>query len=235
MADETSVQPTVGKPYQVAGRWYEPKEDPDYDRQGVASWYGRRFHGRRTANGEFFDRAALSAAHPTLPLPSYVRVTNLENERSVVVRVNDRGPFSRNRLIDVSEQTADLLGFKRAGMAPVRVQYVAPAKTDGGDQAFLLASYQGPASSAVSRSVMLASAPTELPPPRRKAPRQPVQLAVVSGPAELAGRSANQVAFVSEATAPERRVNDAVGALSGEYPADARISMTFDLLSAPVE
>ena len=132
----------LGNAYQIAGRWYKPEEDPDYDRVGTASWYGARFQGRLTANGEVFDRTALSAAHPTLPLPSYVRVTNLENSRSVMVRVNDRGPFSDGRLIDVSEQTAELLGFKQNGMAQVRVEYVDKAKLDGDDQAMLLASYR---------------------------------------------------------------------------------------------
>lgn len=134
----------VGAPYRVAGKWFRPKEDPDYDAVGVASWYGSAFHGRQTANGEVFDRNALTAAHPTLPLPSYVRVTNLANNRSVVVRVNDRGPFSHRRLIDVSERTAALLDFRRAGMARVRVEYVDRARLDGDDQAFLLASYRGP-------------------------------------------------------------------------------------------
>ena len=134
----------VGKPYQIAGKWYTPQVDPSYDQVGAASWYGGSFHGRVTANGEIFDSAALSAAHPTLPLPSYVRVTNLENDRSVVVRVNDRGPYAHHRLIDVSQRTAELLGFKHDGEARVRVQYVDKARLDGKDQDFLLASYRGP-------------------------------------------------------------------------------------------
>lgn len=149
----------VGAPYKVAGKWFRPKEDPDYDAVGVASWYGSAFHGRQTANGEVFDRNALTAAHPTLPLPSYVRVTNLANSRSVVVRVNDRGPFAHRRLIDVSEQTAALLDFRRAGMARVRVEYVDRARLDGDDQAFLLASYRGPgALPTEGRPVMVAYA-----------------------------------------------------------------------------
>ncbi len=112
----------VGKPYKVAGTWYYPAEDFSYNQTGVASWYGPGFHGRRTANGERFDQNALTAAHPTLPMPSAVRVTNLENGRSLVLRVNDRGPFARGRIIDVSRAAADKLGFRGAGTAKVRVE-----------------------------------------------------------------------------------------------------------------
>ncbi len=105
----------VGKPYVVAGREYVPQEDVNYTAVGLASWYGDDFHGRYTANGEIFDMNSLSAAHPTLPLPSYVRVTNLSNHRSVVVRVNDRGPYVGDRLIDVSVKTAKLLGSTATG------------------------------------------------------------------------------------------------------------------------
>ena len=96
----------VGKPYQIAGNWYYPKTNPNYERVGTASWYGPGFHGRLTANGEIFDMNSLTAAHPTMPLPSYARVTNVENDRSVIVRVNDRGPFAHDRLIDLSKRTA---------------------------------------------------------------------------------------------------------------------------------
>ncbi len=134
----------VGKPYQVAGHWYTPRVDPDYDKTGKASWYGADFHGRLTANGEIFDQNALSAAHPTLPLPSYVRVTNLENQRSLIVRVNDRGPFVAGRLIDLSKKSAELLGFANKGMASVRVQYVGLAPLEGDDTRVLLASLNTP-------------------------------------------------------------------------------------------
>lgn len=127
----------VGRPYKIAGRWYHPKEDPGYDKVGLASWYGSAFHGRKTANGEVFDMTALTAAHPTLPLPTYARVTNLENGNSVIVRVNDRGPFAHNRLIDLSKRTADVLGFKHRGTAKVRVQYVGMAPIDGNDGQWL--------------------------------------------------------------------------------------------------
>lgn len=115
----------VGKPYQVAGVWYYPREDFDYDETGIASWYGPDFHGKMTANGESFDQNAVSAAHKTLPLPSVVRVTNLENGRSLVVRVNDRGPFVNGRIIDLSRRAAQLLGTEGTGTAKVRVQVLA--------------------------------------------------------------------------------------------------------------
>ena len=114
----------LGSPYQIQGVWYYPSYDPRYNRTGVASWYGPAFHGRPTANGERFDMNAVSAAHPTLPLPSRVRVTNLENGRQLIVRVNDRGPFIDGRLIDLSRRGAQLLGFHRKGLARVRVQYL---------------------------------------------------------------------------------------------------------------
>jgi len=121
----------LGQPYQIQGRWYYPEFDPEYDRVGVASWYGDPFDGRATANGERFDRGVVTAAHPTLPLPSLVRVVNLTNHRELVVRVNDRGPFSGDRIIDLSQEAARQLGFERQGLAPVRVQFVRLADADG--------------------------------------------------------------------------------------------------------
>lgn len=118
----------LGSPYRVGGRIYVPRHDPSYDRNGIASWYGRDFHGRKTANGEVYDMDAMSAAHPTLPLPSYVRVTNLENNRSIVVRVNDRGPFKPGRIVDLSKRAAHQLGFLRQGTARVNVRYLGPAR-----------------------------------------------------------------------------------------------------------
>lgn len=112
----------VGKPYQVDGVWYYPQVNYRYRETGIASWYGPKFHNRRTANGETFDMTALSAAHQTLPLPSLVRVTNLENGRSLVLRVNDRGPFAHGRIIDISRRGAKLLGFYGKGTARVRVE-----------------------------------------------------------------------------------------------------------------
>ena len=105
----------VGNPYQIMGRWYYPKEDYSYSEIGTASWYGDDFHAKRTANGEKYDMNTLTAAHRTLPLPSIVRVTNLENGRSLVVRVNDRGPYAKERIIDVSKRSAQLLGYQTKG------------------------------------------------------------------------------------------------------------------------
>jgi rare lipoprotein A len=129
----------VGKPYTVAGRVYVPEEDPNYRAEGMASWYGDDFHGRLTANGEVFDMASLTAAHPTLPIPCYARVTNLSNGKSLIVRVNDRGPYHGNRLIDVSNKAAELLEFKGNGVARVRVEYVARAPLEGTDDRQLVA------------------------------------------------------------------------------------------------
>jgi len=131
----------VGRAYQVKGRWYQPKEEPGYNKSGMASWYGSAFHGRLTANGEVYDKYHLSAAHPTFPLPSYARVTNVENGSSVIVRVNDRGPYEYGRIIDVSSKTADLLDMKRKGSAKVRVQYIGRAPLEGNDMPYLMASY----------------------------------------------------------------------------------------------
>src|SRR6266496_6801771 len=129
----------VGKPYSVAGRVYVPEEDPNYRAEGMASWYGDDFHGRLTANGEVFDMASLTAAHPTLPMPCYARVTNLSNGKSLIVRVNDRGPYHGNRLIDVSNKAAELLEFKGNGIARVRVEYVGRAPLEGSDDRQLVA------------------------------------------------------------------------------------------------
>jgi len=114
----------VGKPYKVAGKVYRPQADPTYDRVGLASWYGPQFHGRKTANGDIFNMNSLTAAHTTLPMPSYVRVTNLDNNRWLILKINDRGPFVGNRLIDVSRRAAQLLGFEKKGVTRVRVEAV---------------------------------------------------------------------------------------------------------------
>jgi rare lipoprotein A len=123
----------TGAAYRVDGVWYQPREDSTYDRVGTASWYGELFHGRRTANGEIYDMDRLSAASPTLPMPVYARVTNLENRRSIIVRVNDRGPYRSDRIIDLSRRSAEVLGFRGRGTAPVRVQYLARAPLNGDD------------------------------------------------------------------------------------------------------
>ncbi len=129
----------IGKPYVVGGRTYVPTGGKGFSREGWASWYGAAFHGRLTANGEVFDRGSVAAASPTLPLPSYIRVTNTLNKRSMVVRVNDRGPYEQGRLIDVSERVAEALDFRRRGTARVRVEYLGKASTNGSDDEKLLA------------------------------------------------------------------------------------------------
>jgi rare lipoprotein A len=129
-ADSASVAKTkgsykVGRPYQIKGTWYYPAENFKYVQTGVSSWYGQKFHGRKTANGETYNMNDLTAAHRTLPMPSMVRVINLKNGRSLKLRINDRGPFARSRIIDVSRRAAQLLGFQRAGTASVRVEVIA--------------------------------------------------------------------------------------------------------------
>ena len=155
----------VGRPYTVAGRRYYPAENPSYTATGMASWYGAAFHGRRTANGEVYDMASLSAAHPTMPLPSYARVTNLGNGYSVIVRVNDRGPYHAGRVMDVSSRVADVLDMKAMGTAHVKVDYVGPAPIEGSDDSQLLASLRTDGSPAnmigYSAPVMMASAAAE--------------------------------------------------------------------------
>ena len=148
----------VGKPYTVAGRVYVPEEDTGYRAEGMASWYGDDFHGRLTANGEVFDMASLTAAHPTLPMPSYARVTNLSNGKSLIVRVNDRGPYHGNRLIDVSNRAAELLEFKGNGVARVRVEYVARAPLEGSDDRQLVATLRTGVPAPSPSTVRVASA-----------------------------------------------------------------------------
>jgi rare lipoprotein A len=166
----------VGQPYRINGRTYYPNEDPNYRAEGTASWYGPDFHGKPTANGEIYDMNAISAAHPTLPIPSYARVTNLRNGRSLVVRVNDRGPYVGNRLIDLSVGAAKALDFHGEGLARVRVEYVGRAPLEGSDDRMLLATLRQGTPAPAPGNVMLASATPAAPvrdepatgaPPRR--------------------------------------------------------------------
>ena len=162
----------IGKPYTVGGKLYVPEEDVNYRAEGMASWYGDDFHGRLTANGEVFDMGSLTAAHPTLPIPSYARVTNLGNGKSLIVRVNDRGPYHGNRLIDVSNRAAELLDFKGNGVARVRVEYVARAPLEGSDDRQLVATLRTGEPAPSPSSVRVASARSfvpELPPAGRVA------------------------------------------------------------------
>ncbi len=168
----------VGDPYEIDGIWYYPKEDPDYRETGIASWYGNPFHGRTTANGETYDMNELTAAHKTLPMPTYVRVTNLENGRALTVRVNDRGPFVHGRIIDLSRRGAQLLGFEKNGVARVRVEAV-PSP----DEVEIAAKPVTPDSDrfAVKAAPVVAVQTAELPPPkgvsqapRREPPKSPI-------------------------------------------------------------
>lgn len=195
-----TVAPTykVGKPYQVKGVWYYPDEDWDYDETGIASWYGADFHGKATANGEVFDMNAVTAAHKTLPMPSMVRVTNLENGRSVVVRVNDRGPFVNGRIIDLSRRSAQMLGMETQGTAKVRVQILA-------DESRVLAGKLK--SDGVAAETKVAAAPREsvtaesLPPPGSREAPKPI-LASANGPARssLGTQAAERVLEAQEVT-----------------------------------
>jgi peptidoglycan lytic transglycosylase len=148
----------VGKPYVVSGRIYVPEEDVNYREDGFASWYGDDFHGRLTANGEVFDMAGLTAAHPTLPMPCYARVTNLSNHKSLIVRVNDRGPYHGNRLIDLSHKAAEMLEFRGNGVARVRVEYVGPAPLEGTDDRVLMATLRTGAPAPAPSLIRLAAA-----------------------------------------------------------------------------
>ena len=148
----------MGKPYTVAGQLYVPEENVNYRQEGLASWYGEDFHGRLTANGEVFDMTSLSAAHPTLPMPCYARVTNLANGKSLIVRVNDRGPYHANRVMDVSSRAAELLDFKSNGVARVRVEYVGRAPLEGSDDRLLMATLRTGVPAPAPSLVQIASA-----------------------------------------------------------------------------
>ncbi|MBX9776686.1 MAG: septal ring lytic transglycosylase RlpA family protein [Xanthobacteraceae bacterium] len=148
----------LGQPYTINGRTYYPTDDPKYRAEGIASWYGADFHGRKTANGEVYDMHGISAAHPTMPMPSYARVTNLENGRSIIVRVNDRGPYAHGRIIDLSTGTAKALGTHGAGLARVRVEYVGRAGLAGSDDTALMATLRHGTPAPAPGSVRLATA-----------------------------------------------------------------------------
>jgi rare lipoprotein A len=204
----------VGHPYSVAGHRYYPAEDPSYSAVGMASWYGAAFHGRRTANGEVYDMASLSAAHPTMPLPSYARVTNLGNGYSVIVRVNDRGPYHGGRVMDVSSRVAEVLDMKAMGTARVKVEYVGPAPMEGSDDSQLLASLRTDGSPAsmigYPAPVMVAAAETQTifsffsgRGAQQTAPPPPEPVQVASRPAPAPEPEPVRVAAVAEAPAAE--------------------------------
>ena len=232
----------VGRPYNVNGRTYVPTEDPNYRVEGIASWYGPDFHGRLTANGEVYDMHAISAAHPTMPLPSYARVTNLDNGRSIIVRVNDRGPYTRNRIVDLSIGTAKALNFYGNGLARVRLEYVGRAPLEGSDDRMLMATLREGRPAPAPSKVMVAAAkpfipepevtplPTERPyalgtGPRRLVPEPragEVNL-VARAPAGAGTRSASAAESRAEApafvpimgAAPTRNEGPALGLMSG--------------------
>jgi rare lipoprotein A len=185
----------IGSPYQIDGVWYYPQDDPNYDESGIASWYGAPFHGQSTANGELYDQNALTAAHKTLPMPSYVRVTNLENGRSIIVRVNDRGPFVNGRVIDMSRRGAQLLGFDQVGTARVRVQAVQPGMPGVENNMLAQAGSDQPKVSAAPRGTVTAAA---LPPP----PGVRGQSAPVSDAASNQATSVTAALAANQATGP---------------------------------
>jgi peptidoglycan lytic transglycosylase len=153
----------IGRPYSINGRTYVPTENPNYRIEGIASWYGPDFHGRLTANGEIYDMHSISAAHTTMPLPSYARVSNLENGRSMIVRVNDRGPYVRERVIDLSIGAAKALDFYGQGLARVRVEYIGQAPLEGSDDRMLMATLREGSPAPAPSKVMIASAKPFLP------------------------------------------------------------------------
>ncbi len=217
----------VGKPYTVAGRTYVPNETAR-PAEGLASWYGSNFHGRMTANGEVFDRDSIAAAHTTMPLPSYARVTNLQNGHSMIVRVNDRGPFHGNRVIDVSERAAMALGFRQQGTARVKVEYVGRASTNGSDDRILLASLRTdgqPASLTNTAPTMIAQAA-----PQPSAPRQAIALRTYEpdsqaypAPARASQPTAASGALASNVPLPPERPFD-LGTIPGAAGPVARVS-----------
>ncbi len=182
----------VGRPYRVAGRVYTPFEKRDgHTETGVASWYGRQFHGRLTANGEVYDMNMLSAAHRTMPMPSYARVTNLSNGHSLVVRVNDRGPFHGNRVIDLSHRASNMLNFRGQGLARVKVEYLGRAALEGSDDRILLATLRtdgrpAPRPQQVSETMIASAAPQTVPDPAPRAAAPAVQVAAAPAPAPSA-------------------------------------------------
>jgi rare lipoprotein A len=217
VADGEEVPPgggryLVGGAYQIAGKTYYPTEKPIVS-VGAASWYGSDFHGRRTANGEIFNRDSISAAHPTMPLPSYARVTNLRNSRSIIVRVNDRGPYHGNRVMDVSQRVADALDFRRSGTTRVKVEYVGRASLAGSDDSKLLASLRDD-----GRPAQLDGSPT-------------VRIAAKDEPVRLASLEEPQVELVeaSVATGEEPQADEAVASEDTEETSKIRFGETAPL------
>jgi rare lipoprotein A len=199
----------VGQPYVINGQTYYPSDNPSYRAEGIASWYGPDFHGRLTANGEVFDMHGISAAHPTMPIPSYARVTDLDNGRSIIVRVNDRGPYAHNRIIDLSIGAANALGFYGDGLARVRVEYVGRAPIEGSDDRVLLATLREGRPAQVPSQLMVASAQPFVPSFADTGGETPIPPERPFGLGGAPGRVAAKPATVDVATVnavPERSV-----------------------------
>jgi rare lipoprotein A len=221
----------VGKPYQVKGVWYYPQEQPNYDEIGIASWYGEQFHNRYTADGEVFDMGLPSAAHKTLPLPSLVEVTNLANGRTVIVRVNDRGPFIDGRVIDMSKAAAAELGFVAAGVTKVRVRYVGRAPTPPDQRQYQASNPpQPPASRALPKlaapPIQLAQAPVVALPAPEPGPSLALASASAVGQTSLAAlRSAGPPSYVAAPSVPQpplARSRCGGGVRRGQLPGPGR-------------
>ena len=208
----------LGQPYQIDHVWYFPSYDSNYDRTGVASWYGHPFHGRPTANGERYDMNEVTAAHPTLPLPSRVRVTNLENGRQLIVRVNDRGPFVDGRVIDLSRRAAQLLGFYRKGLAEVRVEYLGldhlePDVPWPVDSPKILLARNGAHSVAADTRQLASSAATEALPPVKPARTAAVQTHQAENNGTAISRSRSRGLLVEAAVLEGRDDADRLSAI----------------------
>ncbi|MBN9083159.1 MAG: septal ring lytic transglycosylase RlpA family protein [Rhizobiales bacterium] len=236
----------VGRAYTIAGRRYVPREmSPGQSQVGMASWYGDAFHGRKTANGEVYDMSSVSAAHPTMPLPSYARVTNTRNGRSIIVRVNDRGPFHAGRVMDVSKRVADALDFRRAGTGQVKVDYLGPAGLGGSDDQILIATLTDdgrpaslPGMPTMAPTTMIAQAepaptPVAYAPPPRPAPapvpeETPRAVTVVTTSSPRSEAAQNSTPLPSTSPLPPSRPFD-LGTIPG---ADVPIVATKRLQSA---
>jgi rare lipoprotein A len=229
----------IGKPYMVAGRMYVPEEDANYRAEGLASWYGDDFHGRLTANGEVFDMTSLTAAHPTLPMPCYARVTNLRNGKSLIVRVNDRGPYHANRLIDVSNKAAELLEFKGNGVARVRVEYVGRAPLEGSDDRQLMATLRTGAPAPSPSTVRIASARPFVPDMSSSTGRIRGEVPMPEGrPYSLGNTSADYASTnaTSEMSASSRGRGRGTGNLRQvSYDADARSATDAGSAYTPID
>lgn len=228
----------VGKPYQINGVWYYPKEDYSYDETGIASWYGPGFHEKTTANGEIYDQNELTAAHKTLPMPSLVRVTNLDNGRSIVVRVNDRGPYANGRIIDMSRRGAQLLGFDGPGTAKVRVQILAEesraiaAAARQGTPAPMLAELDGPPPKAAPRGRIEVTGPAG-PVTTLAAARPTVIGAPIPPPATVAG-SMSEGRFVPAPVVAQVpvRAHEAIYVQVGAFGSEENVAKARARLSA---